>query len=573
MSLNQSDYADQLRRTKFRKPSAASESFITALAVLFFISLALLFQFLDRKKSGVNDNVKTEHHSANTEHSKGISFDPGYSFPDLSTDRIAGNVNTGTLASEHIGTSIHQNGIHPPFPLLDIKPQQYVVDAGAGLAFNSTHNSRITIPTYAFLDKGGNIVTGKVEVSYREFYNYIDIFRSGIPMTYASGADKQQLESAGMFEFTASKDNEPVYPNPESRISVMMASMNNKPGYNIYYFDKKENQWIEKGPSEARVTQSCVNGFNLTKEEYIEKKFFYYKPEYTIKISGHWEQGKIKKSLFSTKQTPDHFNLHFLYTKNTIPELNTIRSITWRYTGPDSKSLYDKVFNSRNGKGIWKDASMVHIDEDDTWLLTLSNDTFTTGFKVIPLLSNDKSVIKYKELITAYKQEQEERIAAQKAEFDKFQADTIAYFASNPRFVKRDVPNQFNIVRQFQLDGFGVWNCDRPITISNAVTLALSFKDENDRKIYPINVYLVDKSLNTVFRFDGYRMDNFKFNPLSQNLVWAVFPGDVIAVIRPDEFKEKYSKARFNCTIKVNLNKSAVLNEDELKEQLAFKRS
>jgi hypothetical protein len=45
---------------QIRKPSAASESFITALAVLFFISLALLFQFLDRKKSGELKNTKAE---------------------------------------------------------------------------------------------------------------------------------------------------------------------------------------------------------------------------------------------------------------------------------------------------------------------------------------------------------------------------------------------------------------------------------------------------------------------------------------------------------------------------------
>lgn len=33
-----------------RKPSAASESFITALAILFFASLAILFLWLDNKK-------------------------------------------------------------------------------------------------------------------------------------------------------------------------------------------------------------------------------------------------------------------------------------------------------------------------------------------------------------------------------------------------------------------------------------------------------------------------------------------------------------------------------------------
>ncbi len=33
-----------------RKPSAASESFVTALAILFFASLAILFMWLDNRK-------------------------------------------------------------------------------------------------------------------------------------------------------------------------------------------------------------------------------------------------------------------------------------------------------------------------------------------------------------------------------------------------------------------------------------------------------------------------------------------------------------------------------------------
>ena len=46
------------------KPSAASESFITALAILFFASLAILFMWLDNKKyaekhaQNINQQVK-----------------------------------------------------------------------------------------------------------------------------------------------------------------------------------------------------------------------------------------------------------------------------------------------------------------------------------------------------------------------------------------------------------------------------------------------------------------------------------------------------------------------------------
>jgi len=58
-----------------RKPSAASESFITALAALFFIFLGILFLWLDNRKTA-GDNVqkietsRQNHISLHTENSQ-----------------------------------------------------------------------------------------------------------------------------------------------------------------------------------------------------------------------------------------------------------------------------------------------------------------------------------------------------------------------------------------------------------------------------------------------------------------------------------------------------------------------
>jgi hypothetical protein len=555
-----------------RRPSAASESFITAIAALFFICLTLLFLWLDNRKSGEQKSLQknnTEQNVSEVMPSLENEKHENASWTENILRDMNGNVQ-GTQQPPTRNLSVHS--VSPPLPLLDIKPQQFTVDAGAGFTFTSQHQSVVSIPTHAFVDKNGNKVTGKVDVKYREFYNYIDIFRSGIPMTFNSGNEEQQLESAGMFELTASKGNEPLYVNPENRIAVMMASMNRNPGYNIYYFDKKTNQWIDKGPSIASTTQGNANTFQLNNSwiDSTEKKFYYRLPEYTIKMIGKWQPGRTKNSLFSSKQQPSRFTFHFVSTQQSTPELNTLRTITWRYTGADSKTLFEKIFNARTGQGVWKNALIAHQEEDDTYLLTLSNDTFTTSIKVIPVLPTEKSVIKFQETISSFLPAQENRITSQKAEFEKFQSDTTDYFTSNPRFIKRTVSQQYSVMRQFEVDGFGTWNCDKPFTVPNAITLNVMFKDENNQTVKPLMVYLVDKSLNTVFSFDLTRMNRFRFNPASQNMVCALFPGDVIAVVRPEEFTKKYSTARNNCVFKVNLNKSGVVTEKELKEQLAF---
>ena len=165
---------------------------------------------------------------------------------------------------------------------------------------------------------------------------------------------------------------------------------------------------------------------------------------------------------------------------------------------------------------------------------------------------------------------QEQRMADAQAAFEKFQADTASYFANNSRYEKTNRKADFYVMRQFQVDGFGIWNCDRPIEMPKATTVIASFVDQNGNTLKPNRVFLADKSFNTVYTYDSYTLHQFKFNPAAQNLVWVLFPGDIMAVIKPKEFKEKYAQLSTRCVFKVNINVNAVVSKKDLKEQLVF---
>ena len=77
-----------------RKPSAASESFITALALIFFIGLAILFQFLDSRKNSRIKSATVESKSTEPTSEK-ISKDEVSPLPPFSkkvADKISGKV-------------------------------------------------------------------------------------------------------------------------------------------------------------------------------------------------------------------------------------------------------------------------------------------------------------------------------------------------------------------------------------------------------------------------------------------------------------------------------------------------
>ena len=71
---------------------------------------------------------------------------------------------------------------NPPLPELDIPYQKFEIDPSQPNVLYSKFGAKINIPADAFLDKEGNVIKDKVEVSFREFYNPLDFYLAGIPM-------------------------------------------------------------------------------------------------------------------------------------------------------------------------------------------------------------------------------------------------------------------------------------------------------------------------------------------------------------------------------------------------------
>jgi hypothetical protein len=101
--------------------------------------------------------------------------------------------------------------IKPPIKGADVPFKEWTVDAAKGDTVYYPTGSIILFPPNSFVDKNGNVITGNVEVKYREFTKPIDFFLSGIPMNYDSAGVQYTFESAGMCEILAYKDGAPVF--------------------------------------------------------------------------------------------------------------------------------------------------------------------------------------------------------------------------------------------------------------------------------------------------------------------------------------------------------------------------
>lgn len=142
---------------------------------------------------------------------------------------------------------------NPPLPELDIPYQKFEIDPSQPNVLFSKMGAKINIPSDAFLDKDGNIIKGKVEVSFREFYNPLDFYLAGIPMNYNDNGVDKVLESGGMVEVTAKSNKAELFVNPASKIKVDLFSWTKSKDFNLYDLDKTTGKWIEKGKDSISV--------------------------------------------------------------------------------------------------------------------------------------------------------------------------------------------------------------------------------------------------------------------------------------------------------------------------------
>ena len=142
---------------------------------------------------------------------------------------------------------------NPPLPELDIPYQKFEIDPSQPNVLFSKMGAKINIPSDAFLDKDGNVIKGKVEVSFREFYNPLDFYLAGIPMNHNDNGVDKVLESGGMIELTAKSNKAELFVNPASKINVDLFSWTKSKDFNLYDLDKTTGKWIEKGKDSISV--------------------------------------------------------------------------------------------------------------------------------------------------------------------------------------------------------------------------------------------------------------------------------------------------------------------------------
>lgn len=422
--------------------------------------------------------------------------------------------------------------INPPCIGTDVPYEAYTIVSEKGGEITYKTGSEIKFKPDAFVDESGNPVTGEITVLYREFHNPYDFFISGIPMHYDSSGLSHTFESAGMLEILAFKDGKPVFVNPKTPVSVEMKSQYESSEYNVYYLDTVAQGWQYVGKD--KIVDESNNPASMANKKNIAAAVNMEKPEEPKKAN-------INKHRFNIDVDLKQF-----------PELKTYKGVMFEL------SDLDRNFDPRLYTITWDDAELSESKMEGNYNLKLYKEDTSFTFIVCPVFDG-KSYDKAKKEYDAKFKQYNELLTQRKTE-EPVQTNPIAdetELTASTTF-NPDNKTTKDLTRVFEVNKFGVWNCDKfrdfpnGEEVSNAV-----YADENDNPIEFVSLFFVDKSKNSLFNITSY--SKWRFNPRADNLLWGVTRNNKIAVFSPSQFRRiKRSEGQCHFNMGVSDNVSAL---------------
>lgn len=440
--------------------------------------------------------------------------------------------------------------INPPIEGVNIRYSNFDIDVSHDTTLIYETGSTINIPAGAFIDKHGKLITGDVEIRYREFHDPFEILLSGIPMHYDSAGTHYTFESAGMFELLAFRNNEPLSIIPGKELTVNLISLNADNDFNMYYLDTVQKQWEYLGRSSADNGNNKVLYDSLLASEYAERML------------------GIDEPPVITVSDPNKQNFIIDYNKEEFPELAVFDGV--KFQVDDSDQSYDPSLANQ----IWEDVIVKRADKKYTVTFSRAKSSYT--FKVVPVVDEkdypkfrqelDRKMAEYTIAVNDKNQKEKNRQAILQANFEKYNSEARweNVQARINETLKRNPINYPGLaMRTFGITMPGVYNTDRPRTFLSQPRFVYGQMYHKGKPVNTHSVYLLIKGANIVYSYICHDNEvEIQFGKDDPNFIVATTKEGKLAYMNTDEFRQAVSsKERAKLEMKVHPKKIETVEE------------
>jgi len=428
---------------------------------------------------------------------------------------------------------IHSSKILPPLPSVDVPFSHYRINNFDGGDLTHFTGSEIHIPKHAFIDDKGMPVNGFVDIEYREFHDPLDVWLSGIPMTYDT-LGMQLFESAGMLEIRAYQNQKPLQLNPKAPLIAQMVSHNGEERFKVYSLDDSSGLWQFKGRDQIiKIPEvsgnSTIHGFPAPLP-----------PKNIIKLETALEQHKQLEPKSPQKFNATKYTFDLDVDLSEFPEFAKFNDLKFE-VDPNQKDFNSTIYNT-----VWDAAELSHDNVDNnTYTLSLQKDVDIKKYKVHPVYTGKdfKKAIEHYHKAKHRWQTKADLIAKNLSKERHTYSEKKAQWAADlkkktekEKHKKNTSQVTFNFIRTFEISQMGITNCDdygprypkgkkKKPQLLNIIKATV---------ITPVFIYIIEKGKNKIYRFDA-RSEKIALNSKKDNILWTLTQNNQLAVIRPEE--------------------------------------
>lgn len=407
-------------------------------------------------------------------------------------------------------TELNKNvsGINPPVPDAAVVPDTFRFDNESGGIFVTPKGTKISIPAKTFGDTNQNAFEGPVDLTFREFHNPIEIYRSGIPMTYDSAGTEKTFESAGMFELLAYRDGEKIEIIPGKTIRVDLASRDGRDIFNDYRYNPTAQNWEYIGRSENDPLEEKNNE----------------NEDFTIAYAGNPSDNKSQPELIEHFCKPrqadqDAYIFKVKYNAEDFPEISIYQNVLFQVD--ESKQKFDPDLYKVN----WQKTELKNSKIAGYYILKLHRPDTSVRLYVKPVFKSSD----YQVAMQTYQSTLEKN----NNEMKKLESRQQTAISERKQAKKNQ--NEMNIrsIRVVVIPVTGVYNCDRPY-IAPSEDYQPSFFISG-RQIVPQTINWRIPGVNALFTARG-DVKSIRIEKGISILMWVQLQNGEICIIDPATF-------------------------------------
>jgi hypothetical protein len=399
-----------------------------------------------------------------------------------------------------------------PLDVADVPYSTFNVDVSSVSEIECESGTRIRVPENAFCDDRGNPVQGPVQMKFREFHNVMDIFKSGIPMTYDSAGIPYTFESAGMFDIRAFQGDKPLQLMKNKEIEVDLVAFNPDPKFNLYFLDTNKGNWQYLSESNFEMDEPVDN---IMQDE----------TQPTVSMDRYFNE---VPPVTPVKATNKNNIIKAPYDKELFPEFMIYDKVVFEVDPNKSKFDTDLL------DVVWTEIKLKRSKQQGYYILHLNRPDTAIRLYVQPVFMEGD----YKDAMNKYNKDKQKKSAV--GEDRNRKSDSIVgdrrtdQLYRNDNYLVATLNGDAPAFVTVRVPQMGYFNCDYPVPRSFSLTPTFT---ENGNVVTPQKIYTADLTMNALFESAG-TAKMITCVKRSAIVLWVVMDDQRIAVVPSDAFEK-----------------------------------